>query len=252
MSSGTPMPMKLPSGQVVWVRVSDDETDEPGYGAGGYDKYEDRDQNPYPAPGEAPADYGYGYTSNGYGSGYGNGYTYDDEGSPGSGEGRRLGYVTVPQPPGQSPGGAPGSPGGAPGSAPGAAPQTQETPPLTGPVTHNRFSLRRHRQAASALPSSAAPQELYGFTDAVSGIAESVRAGLQRAAPDKVEIEFGLDIDVTSGVAISLIADARAKAAVRIKLGWDNSEGRRGAAYAGDQGDRAAEGEGADDGGAQD
>lgn len=136
----TAMPMKLPSGQVVWVRVSDG---------------------------------------------------WDEDAADGRGV---SGASDAPEP---------GSPVGP------AAPSRQG---------NGLFGLRRNRRLA-AMPD--APVQLHGFTDAVSGVAESVHAALSRAAPDTVEIEFGLDVDFMSGVAISLIADTHATAAVRIKLGWN-------------------------------
>lgn len=148
----TAMPMKLPSGQVVWVRVSDgwDEDAVDGQGA--------------PAEGSTPA--------------------------------RGAGHVHP------------------------------DTPEPAAPSRHGNgfhgngfLGLRRNRRLAAAMRE--APPQLYGFTDAVSGIAESVHAALERAAPDTVEIVFGLDVDFMSGVAVSLIADAHAKAAVRIRLGWN-------------------------------
>lgn len=141
MMPGTAMPMKLPSGQVVWVRVSD---------------------------------------------------AWDEDAADGNGA----------------------SPAGS--DAPQPAPGETEAPPSR--PGNGLFGLRRNRRSA-AMPD--APVRLHGFTDAVSGVAESVHAALSRAAPDTVEIEFGLDIDFMSGAAISLIADTHATAAVRIKLGWN-------------------------------
>lgn len=141
MMPGTAMPMKLPSGQVVWVRVSD---------------------------------------------------AWDEDAADGNGA----------------------SPAGS--AAPQPAPGETEAPPSR--PGNGLFGLRRNRRLA-AMPD--APVRLHGFTDAVSGVAESVHAALSRAAPDTVEIEFGLDVDFMSGVAISLIADTHATAAVRIKLGWN-------------------------------
>lgn len=190
---GTAMPMKLPSGQVVWVRVEDNDDD--GYH---YDAPEPSDAAvPYggaPGGGSPSAGYGYAPPQGGYPS------------APEQG-----GYP--PQQPPQPQGGYPTPPmGGGYGSAPGAAPG-------------GGFPGFRRRRA-KPVESADSAQQIQGFTEAVSGIAESVREGLTHAAPDSVEIEFGLDIDVSSGIAVSLIADARAKAAVRITLGWDNA-GRR-------------------------
>jgi hypothetical protein len=103
---------------------------------------------------------------------------------------------------------------------PGSAPSTPETPHR--PPSRGWAGLLRPRKVVPQTAEDARP--LQGFTEAVSGIAESVRDGLRHAKPDTVEIEFGLDIDVSAGAAVSLIADARAKAAVRITLGWDNRE----------------------------
>lgn len=244
---GTAMPMKLPSGQVVWIRVEDDEEPElppppapwsvPSYGAA-------------PPPGAGPS---YGGTS-----------AYGDAPSYGSPET----YVGVPLPPPGSP--APPPPPGSPYAyeppyppsmpAPGAPPPPPPPPPpsyepnipeqWTPPYEHRTApdygspapgagpdaprgpskgwaGLLRPRKAVQQSVEDAKP--LHGFTEAVSGIAESVRDGLRHAKPDTVEIEFGLDIDVSAGAAVSLIADARAKAAVRITLGWDNRERAEGA-----------------------
>ena len=95
---------------------------------------------------------------------------------------------------------------------------TEDNPtPQHGPAGAGLFGRRRRRM--TVVPADEA-QQLQGFTDTVSGIAESVRDGLRHAAPDTVEIEFGINIDVSSGVAVSLLADAHAKADVRITLGW--------------------------------
>jgi hypothetical protein len=222
----TPMPMKLPSGQVIWVRVSDD-----------WQGDEDADEQEDAAYG-APADPG-AAPGGGYGAASGNG-DYGGYGAPapsGADSDHDYAHPTTPYETSYPP--LPQQPYGPPQSypqpyTPPSAPPAPYSPPAPyapPPPPSGRFGLRRGRKAAA--PSLDAPQQLHGFTDAVSGVAESVRAGLSRAAPDTVEIEFGLDIDVTSGVAISLIADARAKAAVRIKLGWDNSPQREqpGAAY---------------------
>jgi hypothetical protein len=244
---GTPMPMKLPSGQVVWVRVSDDwqDDDEEPENPDADDvaaPADDADVTaPVPPPsaggvaqpGGAPAyDGGYGsggYGSGGYGSTTGGGYGSGSGGYGSSSGGYGSGGYGSPTPPWPQPPQPPqqGSQQGSPTPPspypdyghPQAAPQPSPTADAP-PKQRGHLGLRKRKPAPAI---DAAPQQLHGFTDAVSGIAESVRAGLSKAAPDTVEIEFGLDIDVASGVAISLIADARAKAAVRIKLGWANT-----------------------------
>ncbi|WP_051450594.1 CU044_2847 family protein [Actinospica robiniae] len=200
---GTAMPMKLPSGQVVWIRVEDDE--EPELPAP-------------PAPWDAPPP------------------SYESAPSPGS----SVMYMDVPMPPPPAPGSpyaydrpypplpATGAPPPPPAPYQPAVPdQWTPSPAGTAPdmppgaPPRGWAGLLRHKKVVPT-PEDARP--LQGFTEAVSGIAESVREGLRHAKPDTVEIEFGLDIDVSAGAAVSLIADARAKAAVRITLGWDNRE----------------------------
>jgi hypothetical protein len=61
---------------------------------------------------------------------------------------------------------------------------------------------------------------LIGFTEAVGGIAHSVHHSLMAIRPDHVEIEFGLDIDGSTGKVLSLVADVHAKASIKVKLGW--------------------------------
>ena len=226
---GSAVPMKLPSGQVVWVRVEDEEPDPPlpavPWGSPAYG-------GAAPGYGDAPAYPG----GSGYGAapvygpppGYGGGSPYPG----GSGYDDAPGYGNMPQPGGAAPESAPvpipqqwGPPpeqGSSPGGAPSGPPIPQQSPGGSGWL--DRFRGKKVVQQAAE-----DAQQLHGFTEAVSGIAESVRDGLRHAKPDTVEIEFGLDIDVSAGAAISLIADARAKAAVRITLGWDNRERVEGA-----------------------
>lgn len=199
----TARPMKLPSGQVIWVRVDDAEAAHYDAEVELEDELSDHEPDDAPTYGSAPS---------------------DDDPSYGS---------APPPPPGGGYGAAPPPPGGAPyGGAydrsPGSAPGAPPPPALPGSGSgtapgSGRFARRKRRPGVTSADDA---QQIQGFTDAVSGIAESVRNGLMHAAPDTVEIEFGLDIDVSSGVAVSLIADARAKAAVRITLGWDNAKRR--------------------------
>ena len=64
--------------------------------------------------------------------------------------------------------------------------------------------------------------KLIGFTETVGGIAHSVRNSLAAVRPDRVEVEFGLEIDGSTGKVISLVASAHAKASIKVKLGWEH------------------------------
>ncbi|HTJ70392.1 MAG TPA: CU044_2847 family protein [Actinospica sp.] len=183
---GTAKPMKMPSGQVIWVRVEDDEDE---------DEHSGPDLPvPYGAPPPPPP------------------------GSPAPGSPAPGGYGYAPPPPPVDYGAPPPPPTGY-----GPPPPSPYPPVEPPPYQRPGFRKRRGPRPIESIDNA---QQLQGFTEAVSGIADSVRESLRHAAPDTVEIEFGLDIDVSSGVAVSLIADARAKAAVRITLGWDNAARR--------------------------
>jgi hypothetical protein len=74
------------------------------------------------------------------------------------------------------------------------APTPYPPPPPPTPAPYPAADPRpgwRKRRGAKQLESADSAQQLHGFTEAVSGIAESVREGLKHAAPDSVEIEFG-------------------------------------------------------------
>jgi len=194
------MPMKLPSGQVVWVRVEEDD-DEDGAGP------EPPRQPVYTwgvAPPSAPGGASPGSASPGSTPPQGGGYGSDEQGGS-SQSGSGSGYIPLPPPP---------------------PPYDYSTPPSTQspyPQQPDARSGWRRKRVPRPMESIDDARQLHGFTEAVSGIAESVRAGLAHAAPDTVEIEFGLDIDISSGIAVSLIADARTKAAVRVTLGWNQN-----------------------------
>ncbi|MCZ4121080.1 CU044_2847 family protein [Streptomyces sp. H39-S7] len=89
----------------------------------------------------------------------------------------------------------------------------------------------RQRPSDPEAPGSVADSpRLSGFTEAIGGIAQSVWSSLRSVRPDTVEIEFGLDIDASTGQAVSLIADVHANSSVKVKLGWDARDRMPGAA----------------------
>ncbi|UQU68187.1 hypothetical protein COUCH_18720 [Couchioplanes caeruleus] len=60
-----------------------------------------------------------------------------------------------------------------------------------------------------------------GFTEALSKIATSVRAGLDRVQPSRATVEFGLDVSMESGQATALIVKGTGSAHVTVTLEWD-------------------------------
>jgi hypothetical protein len=80
---------------------------------------------------------------------------------------------------------------------------------------------RRVRKNHPSVDDDGQISQLIGFTETVGGIAHSVRKSLAAARPDRVEVEFGLEIDGSTGKVISLVASAHAKASIKVRLGWD-------------------------------
>ncbi len=62
--------------------------------------------------------------------------------------------------------------------------------------------------------------ELEGLTETVRGVAGTIRQGLRHAQPDDVTVEFGIEISGKSGKLVSVLAEAGAKATLKITLSW--------------------------------
>jgi len=103
---------------------------------------------------------------------------------------------------------------------PGAGPATDAGKPENG-LAQDTGGFHRRTKPKDSDAAGKETRRLVGFAEAVSGVAESVRASLTKARPDTVEVEFGLDIDMATGHVVSLITEAHAAASMKVKLGWD-------------------------------
>ncbi|MFL6110395.1 MAG: CU044_2847 family protein [Catenulispora sp.] len=81
------------------------------------------------------------------------------------------------------------------------------------------------RKGRSVLDDNEQISKLIGFTETVGGIAHSVRNSVAAVRPNHVEVEFGLEIDASTGKVISLVASAHAKASIKVKLAWEHPVG---------------------------
>jgi len=70
---------------------------------------------------------------------------------------------------------------------------------------------------------------LPGFTETIRGVITSVHQALERAMPDEISVEFGIEITVRAGKAVSLLADAGGGAHVNVVASWsrDGAVARR-------------------------
>jgi Trypsin-co-occurring domain 1 len=61
---------------------------------------------------------------------------------------------------------------------------------------------------------------LLGFGETVRGVVASVKRALADYQPDSFEVEFGIEIDVRSGKALSVLAEAGGRAHLRVTASW--------------------------------
>jgi len=72
--------------------------------------------------------------------------------------------------------------------------------------------------------------ELPGFADTVRGVVASVRQALEEHRPDSLEVEFGIEISAQTGRLLSVLAEARGAAHVRVTASWDGPQRAPGSA----------------------
>lgn len=64
-------------------------------------------------------------------------------------------------------------------------------------------------------------KEVQGFADTVRGVVVSVRQALDEHRPDALEVEFGVEISVQTGRLLSVLAEGRGAAHVRVTASWN-------------------------------
>jgi uncharacterized membrane protein len=62
-----------------------------------------------------------------------------------------------------------------------------------------------------------------GVTDAIEGVAEAVTDSLQKIAPNKASVKFGLEIEIEQGSLVAAIVKGTGKANLEITLEWERS-----------------------------
>jgi hypothetical protein len=66
----------------------------------------------------------------------------------------------------------------------------------------------------------AGKSDLSGVVGALEGISVAVKSALAKAAPDRVSVEFGLELAVKSGVLTAILVDGEGSASLRVTLEW--------------------------------
>lgn len=54
----------------------------------------------------------------------------------------------------------------------------------------------------------------------LAGVADSIKDALEKAAPDTVTVELGLELTVKNGVLSGMIAQGQGKGSLVVTLGW--------------------------------
>lgn len=73
--------------------------------------------------------------------------------------------------------------------------------------------------------------ELPGFAETVRGVVASVRQALEEHRPDSMEVEFGIEISAQTGRLLSVLAEARGAAHVRVTASWGGTQPGPGPAH---------------------
>jgi hypothetical protein len=67
--------------------------------------------------------------------------------------------------------------------------------------------------------------DLDAVTGTLEGVSTAVKVALAKAAPDKVTVEFGLELAVTSGVLTGLLVDGEGSGSLSVTLEWGSEGG---------------------------
>lgn len=75
--------------------------------------------------------------------------------------------------------------------------------------------------------------DLSAVMGALEGMSLAVKSALAKAAPDKVSVEFGLELAMKSGALTAMFVDGEANGSLRVTLEWQNDDGSSGSSSGG-------------------
>jgi hypothetical protein len=70
--------------------------------------------------------------------------------------------------------------------------------------------------------------DLSAVMGALEGMSLAVKSALAKAAPDKVSVEFGLELAMKSGALTAMFVDGQANGSLRVTLEWQSDDGSSG------------------------
>jgi Na+/H+-translocating membrane pyrophosphatase len=66
--------------------------------------------------------------------------------------------------------------------------------------------------------------DLSAVMGALEGMSLAVKSALAKAAPDKVSVEFGLELAIKSGALTAMLVDGEGSASLRVTLEWQSGD----------------------------
>ena len=130
--------------------------------------------------------------------------------------------------PGGVPGGMPlGPPGGTPCDAPERTPErSTDSAPYGGeahPYPGDPYDDYDYEDVGAL---DGALARVSRLREVITGVAASVRDAAERAAPDEIGVEFGVEFAVRGGAIVSVLADAQTTGTLKVTLTWKDRLGR--------------------------
>jgi hypothetical protein len=80
-----------------------------------------------------------------------------------------------------------------------------------------------------------AAAKIQGLTETITGVAASVRAATAELGPDEVAVHFGVELSVSPGALVAVLADGEARTSLTVVLGWHRGRSGEDPAAGGDE-----------------
>ncbi len=77
----------------------------------------------------------------------------------------------------------------------------------------------------AAKAARAGKPDLSAVMGTLEGMSLAVKSALAKAAPDKVAVEFGLEMAMKAGALTAMLVDGRGSASLRVTLEWQGGDG---------------------------
>lgn len=66
--------------------------------------------------------------------------------------------------------------------------------------------------------------DLSAVTGTLEGVSAAIKSALVKAAPERVSVEFGLELAIKSGALTAMLVDGEGSASLRVTLEWQQHD----------------------------